>query len=123
MPYLNPEVQNKGLEWAAVTNGESIWICSSDPGTYAAANTARLGSKAAPTLAIANKSGGGREINLTAFTNGSVTAGGTATHWALVNSISEVLVAAGPLSASQSVSNGNQFGLSGVALIGIPGLA
>ena len=57
-----------------------------------------------------------------AITDGSVTANGTASHWAITDTGNSRLLATGALAASQAVSSGNTFTL-GAFDIGIPDAA
>ncbi len=101
---------------------ETLHICSQEPVDYTeAATTYTLGNKAAPTMGEpGDRGGGGRESVVSAITDGNVTATGTATHWALVkDSATAKLQAAGVLSASQGVTNGNTFTLTQFA-VGVP---
>jgi hypothetical protein len=102
-----------------VLNTESthVYICSAEPATYTdASSTMALGNKnwgagnamGAPASASPN----GQKVSSVAITNGSVTASGTATNWAVVDSVNSRLLATGLLSASQSVTNGNTFALA-----------
>lgn len=98
-----------------------LYICSALPTTFAEANTTyALGSKATPTVgAPGDRSGGGRKVTVSAITDGSVSANGTASHWALTDNTNSRLLAAGTLSANQSVTSGNPFTLTAFD-IGIP---
>lgn len=100
---------------------ETLHICSAEPGTYTeATDTYDLGNKASPTSqAIADRTGGGREFEVDAISDGSVTATGTAANWALVDDTSTKLLAAGALSSSQGVTSGNTFTLTAFT-IGVP---
>lgn len=98
------------------TQSDKIYIVSADPTTYTeAVSTYALGNKnfgagacfGAPADATPN----GRKVSSTAITDGSVTATGTATGWAVVTSGSSRLDANGPLSPSQVVTSGNTFSL------------
>ena len=66
-----------------------------------------------------DRAGGGREVVVAAITDGSVTGTGTATHYAIVDTVNSRLLATSTLTASQSVTSGNTFTLSSVA-VGIP---
>jgi hypothetical protein len=66
----------------------------------------------------ADRAGGGREVEVAAISDGEVTGTGTASHWAITDG-SSVLIAAGALSASQAVTDGNTFTLAAFK-IGIP---
>jgi hypothetical protein len=97
----------------------ALHICSQEPANRTeAVTTYSLGNKASPTInEPANRSPNGREIEIQAISDGNVTATGTATHWAIVDGTD--LLAAGPLSASQAVTNGNPFTLTSFN-IGVP---
>lgn len=82
--------------------------------TYALGNTTSL-SVAAPS----DRAGGGREVVAAAISDGSVTGNGTATHYAVVDTVNTRLLATGSLTTSQVVSSGNTFSL-GSFTIGIP---
>jgi hypothetical protein len=120
MAWLNDNVYDYGLDWLD-TNAINLYICSAEPTTYAqATSTYALGSKSGIACsAPAAKTGGGREVTISAISDGTVSANGTATHFAIVNPTGSVLVATGALSASQSVTSGNTFTLTQFT-IGIP---
>lgn len=121
MAYLNDEVLDSGLDWLD-TNGTRLDICSQEPATYGEATTDgtySLGYKSGISIAAPSDRGaGGREVVISAITDGTVTETGTATHWAITNG-SDTLVATGALSSSQAVTDGNTFTLAQFA-IGIP---
>ena len=103
-------------------NVETLHICSAEPTSYAeATSTYDLGDKDSPTVAEpSDRGGGGREVVVSAITDGDVTATGTASHWALVkDSATAKLLATGALSAPQAVTSGNTFTLTQFA-IGVP---
>ena len=120
MASLNDRVFDNGLT-VLDTEASHLYITSQEATTYTqAATTYALGVKATPTVsAPADRTGGGREVTVSAITDGSVTASGTATHYALVDQTNSRLLAAGALTASQGVTDGNQFTLSSFK-IGIP---
>jgi len=66
-----------------------------------------------------DRQGGGREVVVAEITDGSVSVSGTATHYAILDTVNSRLLATGSLSASQAVSAGNTFTL-GSFTIGIP---
>lgn len=118
MAFINDEVFDQGLDYAD-TNGTRIDICSQEPTTYTeATSTYTLGNRTGlNTGATANAATGtGRRVTVPAITDGSVTGSGTATHWALSNG-SNVLIATGALSSSQSVTSGNTFTLDSIDII------
>jgi hypothetical protein len=103
------------------TEANRLDICSQEPTTYAAAtSTYTLGNKTSLSIgAPADRGGGGRKVTVAAITDGSVTANGTATHYAIVDTGNSRLLATGSLSSSQAVTSGNTFTL-GAFDIGIP---
>lgn len=120
MATLGDRVFDNGLT-VLDTEASHLYITSQEASTYAgASSTYALGVKATPTVgAPADRSGGGREVTVSAITDGTVSATGTATHYALVDSSNSRLLATGALSASQSVTSGNTFTLTSFK-IGIP---
>jgi len=120
MAFLNDRVFDNGLT-VLDTEANKILITSAEPTTYTEANaTYALGNSTSLSIgAPQDRSGGGREVVVAAITDGSVTATGTATHYAIVDTVNSRLLAAGSLTASQAVTSGNTFTLTSVA-IGIP---
>jgi hypothetical protein len=115
MPFLNDRVFDNGLT-ILDTEANRLDICSSEPTTYTAATTtASLGNKslgAGDIGAPAAGSPNGRQVTVSALTAGSVTATGTATHYAITDTGNSRLLATGALTASQAVTNGNTFSTS-----------
>jgi hypothetical protein len=95
------------------TEADKLYICSQEPATFAAATTTyALGVKTSMSIGAAtDRSPNGRKVIVAAITDGSVTGTGTATHWAIVDSVNSRLLATNALSASQSVTSGNTFTL------------
>ena len=101
---------------------EALHICSAEPTTVTEATTTYgLGNKSTPaTTGPQDKSPNGRELQIDAISDGSVTASGDASHWALVKtSATERLLATGSLASTQTVTNGNTFTLTAFT-IGVP---
>jgi hypothetical protein len=105
-------------------NYQAEYICSAEPATYTeATSTYALGSKTSPaTGAIGDRTGGGRKFTVSAINDGSVSADGTASHYAGVDNTNSRLKVAEALSATQVVSNGNTYTLTAHD-IGIPDAA
>lgn len=103
------------------TEVDKLVICSQEPTTFTEANvTYVLASKASPTVsAPADRTGGGREVTISAITDGTVSATGTGTHVALLDTANSRLLLTVALSASQAVTSGNTFGLTALK-VGIP---
>lgn len=121
MPYIN-DVELDALLNSIQDNVETLHICSQEPLNYTeAATTYSLGSKATPTMAEpTDRGGGGRESVVSAISDGLVSADGDASHWALVkDSATARLLAAGALSAPETVTDGNPFTLTEFA-VGVP---
>jgi len=120
MATLNNRVFDNGLT-VLDTEADKIIITSQEATTYTEANdTYALGNSTSLSIgAPQDRSGGGREVVVAAITDGSVTGTGTATHYAIVDVSATLLMATGSLTASQSVTSGNTFTLSSVA-VGIP---
>lgn len=119
MPLLGDRVLDNGLG-VYQTEGEQLDICSSEPATFADVATYTLGNKSGPTIgAPADRAGGGREVTVSAISDGSVTGTGTAAYIAITDQTNSRLLAAGPLASGQSVTNGNTFTLTSFK-IGIP---
>ncbi len=120
MASLNDRVLDNGLSVLS-TEPNKILINSQEATTYTEANdTYALGNST--SLSIGNpqdRTGGGREVEVTAISDGSVTGTGTATHYAIVDTVNTRLLATGSLNASQAVTSGNTFTL-GLFTVGIP---
>ena len=120
MATLNDRVFDNGLT-VLDTEANRIDITSQEATSYAeATSTYTLGNSTSLSIgAPQDRTGGGREVVVAAILDGSVTGTGTATHYAIVDTSNSRLLATGSLTASQSVTSGNTFTLSSVA-IGIP---
>lgn len=114
MPLIADAVFDQGLNYAD-TNGTRIDICSAEPASFAGIAAVSLGNATVNTGAPENGAVDGRRVIVPAITTGSVTATGTATHWALSNGTA-ILVATGPLSVSQAVTSGNTFTLDAITI-------
>ena len=117
---LHDRVFDNGLT-VLDTGADKLYITSSQATTYTEAiTTYALGVKNTPTVsAPADRTGGGREVTVSAITDGSVTGTGTAGFYALVDSSNSRMLASNALSATQSVTSGNTFTLTSFK-IGIP---
>jgi uncharacterized protein YdaL len=120
MPALHDDVFDNGLNYID-TYTEKLYILKADPGlTWADIATHAVGNKATPAIAAsANRSGGGREVVVSAITDGTVTATETASHFALTDDSATKILASGALASPQGVTSGNVFTLTQFA-IGIP---
>lgn len=120
MPYLDNHVYDNGLTVLDI-EANAIHICSAEPVTYAEATASlTLGNALNVTVGTpADRVGGGREVVVDAAADGDVTADGTASHYAVVDTVNLRLLAASGLTATQVVTNGNTFTLASFT-IGIP---
>ena len=120
MPYIPDAAFDLLLNYIQ-DNQEALHICSAEPANYAGLAAVDLGDKQTPTVGEpGDRAGNGREIVVTAITDGSVTATGTASHWAIVkDTATSELLATGDLASTQGVTIGNTFTLTQFA-IGVP---
>ena len=120
MATLDNRVFDNGLT-VLDTEANKILVTSQEATTFTEANvTYALGNSTSLSIAApSDRSGGGREVVVAAITDGSVTGTGTATHYAIVDTVNSRLLATSTLTASQAVTSGNTFTLSSVS-IGIP---
>lgn len=120
MTYLNDRIFDNGLT-VLDTEANRLDICSAAPTTYAeATSTYTLGNKTSLSVGSpADRSPSGRKVTVAAITDGTVTANGTATHVAVVDTVNSRLLAVQALSASQAVTSGNTFTLPAFD-VGIP---
>lgn len=123
MSFLNDRVLDLGLN-VLDTEANRLDICSSEPTTYTqATSTNSLGNKTGFAIGSpAARTPTGRKVTTAAITDGTVSATGTATHYAITDTVNSRLLATGALSASQAVTSGNVFTLPAFD-IGIPGAA
>ena len=113
MPTIADRVFDNGLT-VLDTEANALYICSLEPTTYTqATSTNALGNATGANFtgisAPSDRPGGGRRVTVSAITNGSVTATGTATHYAIVDTVNSRLLVTGALTASQVVTSGNSF--------------
>ena len=109
---------------AEFANANNLYICSQEPTTFAGAtSTYKLGTKTSISIGSpADRTPSGRKVTVASFSNGTVDATGTATHWALTKTTGSVLMATGALASSQGVTSGNSFSLAAFD-IGVPDAA
>jgi hypothetical protein len=115
MPYINDNVLDN-LGSLASQTARRVDICyTQEPTTYTeATSTYTCGNKTGLAMtALGDGATDGRKVSTPAITDGSVTASQTAGWWGLTDAAS-VLHAAGALSSSQAVTNGNTFTLDAI---------
>jgi hypothetical protein len=120
MAFLDNRVLDLGLN-VLDTEANRLDICSQEPTTYAeATSTYTLGNKTSLSIGSPEaRTPSGRKVVVAAITDGSVTGTGTASHYAIVDTVNSRLLATQSLSASQAVTTGNTFSLGAID-IGIP---
>ena len=120
MATVADRVLDNGLQVLDL-EANAVHITSQQATTYAeATSTYTLGNTTSISIsAPTDRTGGGRQVTLTAVTGASVTASGTATHYAIVATSNSRLLVTRALTASQSVTSGNTFSLEALD-VGIP---
>ena len=119
MATLDNRVFDNGLT-VLDTEANAIHITSAEATSFANVAAVTLGNSTSLSIgAPQDRTGGGREVVVAAIADGSVTGTGTATNYAIVDTVNSRLLATGSLTASQAVTSGNTFTLSSVS-IGIP---
>jgi hypothetical protein len=115
MATLADRVYDNGLT-VLDTEANRVDICSQEPTTYAqATSTYTLGNETTITIsAPTDGDTSGRKVTLSAISGASVTATGTATHYAITDTSNSRLLATGSISPSQGVTSGNTFSLTAV---------
>lgn len=90
--YINPNTIDLALN-DIKTNGNRMVVCSAQPLTFADATTYGLGlvAMAATDYTLANGDVSGRKITVAAKAGVPVTASGTATHVAIVDTVNSIL--------------------------------
>lgn len=115
MAFINDYIFDAAL---AILDAEAdrLDICSQEPTSYAEATaTYSLGNKAAVAIgAPEDRTPSGRKVVVPAITDGNATASGTATHWAVVDTVNSRLLASGSLTNPQVITSGNTFTLDAI---------
>lgn len=108
MPMIHDDALDAALN-VIQSNTTVLHICDTEPTDYASISS--LGSKSSPSIGTPeNGDTSGRKITVASVSDGSVSADGTAAYWALADA--SRLLAAGALTSTQSVTNGNTFTLT-----------
>ena len=94
--WLGSRVLDNGLD-VLRTEANEIWVLSIHSTDYSAAVTAKLGTAPAAFGTI-TASGNNRRIASSAVTAGTVTSVGTASRWAVVDTVNSRLLATGDMS-------------------------
>ena len=120
MATLADRIFDNGLS-ALQSEANRIDACTSEPTTYAeATSTLTLANKAGITVTgPTDRSGGGREVTIGLISDGAITGTGTATCFAITDTVNERLLATQALSSSLAVVSGDTFIMTEIK-IGIP---
>lgn len=120
MATLADRVYDEGLSILS-TEADKILLTSQEATSYTEANsTYALGNSTSLTIASpSDRPNGGREVIVAAVEDGNITASGTTTHYAIVDTVNSRLLATSSLTENQVVETGNTFTL-GSFTIGIP---
>lgn len=109
--FLHDDVYDDGLNVLTSASSKVLHICSAQPANFAEVAGVSLGNKPAQAIGSPEVGTTGRKVVVGAVaTGGSVTATGTASHYAIVDGTR--LLAANSLAASQAVTSGNTFTLA-----------
>ena len=109
--YLHNDTYDAALN-VIVNATKTLHITSQQVSTFANVATYTLGNKTSPSVGAPANHTTGRKVTVAAITGGSVTATGTATHYAVVDTANSKVLASQALSASQAVTSGNTFSLA-----------
>lgn len=119
MPTIANHIFDNGLS-ALIADADAIHVCSQEPTTFTAATTTfTLGNSTTMSFgAIQDNPGaaGGRQTVLAAITDGSATASGTGTHFAIVDTVNSRLLVTGNVGSPQAITSGNSFSLAAITV-------
>ena len=121
MGFLSNRVLDYGLA-VLTTEADTLYLCTDFPATYEqAVDTYAIAVKRAPAITepYNSEQHPGREVRVGPVNDGSVIRTGLGTFWALVDSGSAVLLAAGPVENPDELHAGNLFTFTEFT-IGIP---
>lgn len=110
--FFGDRVYDAGLN-ALDTEANILYICSSAPTTFAGIAAVALGSETSLSIGSpAAASPDGRKVTVAAIVGtGTVTADGTATHYAIADTVNSRLLVVNALDAGVVVTSGQSFSL------------
>ena len=114
MAFIGDRVFDFGLQVLG-TECNMLTLCTQEPTTYTEARTTyKIADKTTPTITLpSDRVGGGRESVIEAITTGGqVTTNGTATHYALIDTATNRLLATNSLSSSIALTTTDNFTLT-----------
>jgi hypothetical protein len=121
MGFIADRVLDYGL-MVLTAEADTLHVCTDLPANYEqAADAFSIAVKLAPTISepFSSDTYPGRKVRVGPVTDGEVTGTALGTFWALVDSTSEALLAAGPVATPDMLHAGNLFELAEFT-IGIP---
>lgn len=121
MAYLDNHVYDYGL--ITLSQGSlELHVCSSEPSDYGSVADVSLGKNTAPTVSAPYNDSGDRVVSVQSSNTSIIDADGTATHWALIDTAGERLLAANSFVSNEDVTEGGAFEISELTIT-IPGLS
>jgi hypothetical protein len=120
LAYIGNRILDEGLN---KFNAEAthIHVCSAEPASFAEVSSLSLGNKASPEISVSeDRENGGRQVRISAITDGSITSTGTISHFAIIDNNNSRLLATGSLDSAKSVVIGDTWTWEELT-IGIPG--
>lgn len=118
MASIDDRTFDSGL--STLSEIDEFHVCSQEPLSYAQVATYSLGNKSSPTITVPEDRGaGGRQVRMTAISDGSVTADGTVTHYALIDTVNLRLRITGDVDPDQAVVSGATFTFPETVIAGI----
>jgi len=111
---IHDDIFDTGLS-QLTTVVENLYICDTQPTTFAeASSTYKLGTKASPTITgpTDGGAGGGRQVTVSAISDGVVDSAGTAAWFALTDDSLSKLLVSGNLASSLAIATGSPFTLT-----------
>lgn len=120
MAYIGNRILDEGLNKFNV-EATHIHVCSAEPASFAEVSSLSLGNKASPEISVSeDRENGGRQVRISAITDGGITSTGTISHFAIIDNDNSRLLATGSLDSSKSVVIGDTWTCEELT-IGIPG--
>ena len=111
---IGDRVFDEGLT-ILTTDVEYLYICDTQPTNFTEASvTYMLGYKATPTITgpTDGGAGGGRQVTVSAISDGVVDSAGTAAWFALTDNSNTELLISGNLASSLAIATGSPFTLT-----------
>lgn len=112
MAFLHDDVLDAALQ-EIISSVDALHLCSQEPASYAeATSTYSLGVKTNPSITSQGDGTSGRKVEVEVFNDGEQTDSGTAHSWALVDTVTSRLIAAGALATPAAMVGSGAFALT-----------